>query len=134
MTKKNIYIVYVLTVCLVAVISLTVMVGAFSYNLFRVAMPHYTVDSYQYRDYIDNDRYIESLKENDRCRSNNQVKCAVLPTSEKEITAQREKKLAQVLEEEKRSAVRSIIENIPYLVLFLLMGWIHWRIFKTTQD
>ena len=132
MLKKNVYTFYTLAVCLIAVISVTIMAAGLAYNLLRIAMPQYTISDDVYRRYASNEKYIEELKSQNAC-FNDKNHCR-LPTKEEEITAEREKKLAEILHQEERESVHSIIECAPYLILFLLVGFAHWRMFKTIKE
>ncbi len=133
MNKKNVFTIYVLLVCLVTVITLTVMIGGIFYNAVRIAAPLYTLGSYEYKNYSSNERYIEYLKNDSYCRDTKD-KCPPIPTTEEEITAKREKRLTEELMNEKRSAVQEIIQTVPYFILFLLVGFFHWRLFRTIKE
>lgn len=134
MTKKSVYTIYVLAICLICVITSTALTASVLYNLFGSAAPQYTISQYNYATYATNDRFLEDLEKSNPCHNNEKLKCKPLPTKVEDITAQREKRLAEELEQQQHRHIKDIIENIPYLILFLLVGFFHWRLFRTIKE
>lgn len=133
MTKKTIFTFYVLATCLVCLVVSTVMIGSLTYGLIGLSFPAATVDNYNYEQHASDDVFLEKLKKDDPCSYNQKIACKPVPSTDKAAEL-RLKSWDQVLKNNQRNHMKNIIESLPYFILFSLVGFFHWRMFRAIKE
>jgi len=118
--KRNIFEVYALAVCFIAVLILIIATGIGIYDLIEISFPEFTITSYLYNEYSSNEKYIQN---NPRIKN----------LSEEEITSKRESKWNDVIENERRNGYQSIIQVLIFIIISILVFTVHWLFAKKIQ-
>jgi hypothetical protein len=128
--KKTILEIYALAVCFVAVICFVVCLGIAGYGLIQFQKPDFTLSSYQYDTYQDNDAYWRGGRIDSYCADDEKGK--VRP-SEDELTKQRVARFGHVLASEQRDGLQNLVK--AFLVIFVdaLAFMVHWGIARRAR-
>jgi hypothetical protein len=119
--KKNILEIYALLVCLITITIAVVSIGTAAYDAIRVANPTFTINRYQYDQYVSNDKYVER-----------NLKDKALPSDE-EITRRRQEGLKFSIQEEQRDGFQSLTKSFIAIFLNAIIFGIHWKLAKRAR-
>ncbi len=119
--KKSIFEVYALTVCFATIVCFVVALGIAIYDFVRIANPEFTLSSYEYRRYQNNDEYWMSYQ-------HGYNKKGVPRPSEEELTKQRLKSYRLAIKVEKKDAFQSLTICSIILVINIIVFIVHWLV------
>jgi len=128
--KSKLWIIYPAIVCAMCMLVVLFSGSVFLYNIIKVSFPSYTISSYEYRKFRDNEVFLDWKEEHIKDEK-------VLPKkyqnlSPQEVTEKRLHEEAAVLADERRDAVGAMLVNLPIILLSLLLFGLHWRLYRRT--
>jgi hypothetical protein len=118
--KKSILEIYALAVCFFNVACFVIVLGFAAWNVVEIAIPKFTISTYDYQHHRSDDAYRELL-----IITHN---APYAPPEGNALTAAREKALAEVLSGKRREALQDLIKDLLILSINVVVFAVHWRI------
>lgn len=132
--KKNILGIYALAVCFIALAGIVISASITIYSLVGVTMPKITLNPYEYERHESNDSYWREERFSDLYSSlaNNGTAVQIIPErpSEDVLSKKRSEGFQLALQREERNMLQCFIQTVIYLLLALLVFFLHWRLIK----
>jgi hypothetical protein len=117
---KNIALeIYALAVCFVCLFALSATVSIGTYATISIVSPSTTIYAAQIQPYLDNDSFRKTVMTPDMNGSDT--------TSEADVTKQRVKALADLLDMQKSSGIQLLLSQTGPFVIALVLFLIHWN-------
>jgi hypothetical protein len=123
--KKTLLEIYGLAVCLLAVICITLALGATAWNVLVMVYPEMSLDSYTWGQHQSDEKYREFLV---TTHPNLPEESPYVPPEGAMLTQQRQDSLSIALRGVTRDALQAFVKAIISLVLNALLFLIHWKI------
>jgi hypothetical protein len=120
---------YALSVCFIIVICFVVATGVAIYNIVRVANPAFTLSSYEYKKYQNNDEFWKSYS----CGYENKEKDIQRPPEET-LTKQRLESYPLAIASERRNASQTLTIASIIVMVNIVVFLVHWRIARRTRE
>lgn len=138
--KKTILEIYALAVCFAAIVCATIALGIALWDVVQITAPEFTVNSYTFERYQDNDSFRSSDCAEDPAREAAKAAAAATGTatataansngkcgySDAELSAKREQEWAKQLNGERRQGFQSLVRCLIVILLDLLVFSAHW--------
>jgi len=132
--KKTAIEVYALLICFGAMACLSINIGLVIYNVVSLVKPNLTISDYQYRNHQDNDNYWQHqsghsdiIQINDFMLNPKKNSKSIQRPIESELTKQRLDSYQNVLDAEKRNAIKDLIFEFIAILISSVLFFIHWR-------
>lgn len=127
--------IYALAICFATMVIIAIASGVGLYDIVQASVPSLTVNAWEYQNLQSNDAYRESFlaMPPDRPRA---IEPPVSPVSkadtlsEEEITERRTRRLAQLIDNHRRDAFRSLIQALIFILVSAVIYVFHWRLAK----
>ena len=124
---KNIVLeIYALAVCFVCLAVLAATISIAGYAAVSVYSPRTTIYAAQIQPYLDNDSFRKTIMTPDAGGADANL-------SDADVTKQREKALADLLETQKTSGIQLLISQIGPFVIALILFMMHWGMGATIR-
>lgn len=130
--KKSILEIYAMAICFVAVVAFTISLGIGLYNIVQIVNPKLTMNTWDWERFSNNDTFFNNSSHLFYDKSSEQLDRKYF--TEDEITEKRENSLKLAIENEKRSALQSLIRVIIFLLITSTVYFLHWRLAKKSRE
>ena len=122
--KKNILAVYALAVCFVTIVCAVIAAGIGAYDMVELAVPEFTLSSYQHDQHQSNDAFFQGDCE----------KKSAEGLTEEAKTAKRLSSYETAIKAERRDAIQSLIKVLIVLLIDLAVFFAHWKLMKRSSE
>jgi hypothetical protein len=127
--KRSLLELYALSVCFIIVTCFVVATGVAIYNIVRVANPEFTLSSYEYKKYQNNDEFWKSYS----CGYGSKEKDMQRPPEET-LTKQRLEGYPLAIASERRNASQTLTISSIIVMINVVVFLIHWHIARRTRE
>ncbi|MCJ7603021.1 MAG: hypothetical protein MUO63_16170 [Desulfobulbaceae bacterium] len=127
--NKSLLEIYALAVCFATIVCFVISLGVAIYSIVEIINPEFTMNSYEYKRYQNNDAYW--LRRVDDYR--NKEKEMQRP-SEDELTKQRTEGYRLAVISEKHDGYQGLTKTGIIILINILVFFIHWRIAQRARE
>jgi hypothetical protein len=127
--KKSALEKYAYVVCFFAIACFVITLGMAAWNVVELIAPKLTMSGYEYNKYQTDEKYAESLKNEESC--DRQQKPAVPKGAE--LSKKRTAAFAEAIQIERRSALQDLAKEVIVLCIVAPVFIFHWRLAAKTR-